>query len=129
MNWWEGWTTRSFGMSSQPNIDSTAPSLCLLRKSVPSRHALLFYFSISVFTKLIFFPISAPWKLNSLLPNTLLVQSLYRHIRSEWNYRDARHKTCIKNFPFKIVLQRKCGFKEIEKKSSIKSWQQMVNYY
>lgn len=62
------------------------------------------YFSISLFQLplncFFFFSISTPWKLNSLPPNTLLVQSLYRHIRSEWNYTDARRKTCIKNFPF-----------------------------
>lgn len=95
-------------MSGPANVGRTAPTPCLLWKSLLSHYTLLFYFSISVSTKLIFFfSISAPWKLNSLLPNTLLVQSLYRHIRSERNYRDARHKTPIENFPFKLVLGRK----------------------
>lgn len=94
------WTARSFSTPGQTNMGSTAPSLFLLGKFMPSYHSLLLFLYFSFHEIDFFFSISAPWKLNSLPPNTLLVQSLYRHIRSEWNYTDARHKTCIKNFPF-----------------------------
>lgn len=90
---------RSFNTPGQANVGSTAPSCAFLVNlflhTIPD-----FYFSIPVSTKLIFFSIFTPWKLNSLPSNTLLVQSLHRHIRSEWNYTDARHKTCIENFLF-----------------------------
>lgn len=87
-----GLIPRSYTTSGQANLGCAfLVNLCL-------RTISYFYFSISLSTKLIFFSLPASWKLNFLLSNTILVQSLYRHIRSEQNYTDARHKTCIKKF-------------------------------
>lgn len=99
-NWWEA---KLWGRSvRQAELILVAQPLCCAFLVNLCLHTIP-YFSISLFQfplNWFFFSISAPWKLNSLPPNTLLVQSLYRHIMSEWNYTDARHKTCIENFPF-----------------------------